>query len=155
KNWIDLVAFHPDGQTILILSNATAQRWELATGKAVGPPIQLGEIDAAVPSFDGQTILTASRDGSVRLRDVATGKQLRELFKLSGAIWALAISPDGKVVMTESAEGVQQWDAATGKQRGATLPPKHFVHGTASVFNGQTILRRTEDGTGARLWDAD
>jgi WD40 repeat protein/serine/threonine protein kinase len=156
KEAINTVAFNPDGQTILAVGDATAQRWELATGKAVGPPMRLPyDANAAVACPDGQTIVTASRNGSVRLWEVATGKQLREMFKLQRGDSALAISSDGKVILTESAGGVQQWDAVRGKQRGATLPQKDFVHGACSAFDGQTILRRTEDGTGARLWDAD
>jgi WD40 repeat protein/serine/threonine protein kinase len=150
------VAFRPDGHTILTVSSVTAQLWELAAGKPVSPPISLsGKVDAAVANPDGQTFFTASRDGSVRKWEVATGKQLRKMpFKLQGGVSALAISPDGKVILTESAEGVHQWDTATGKQRGTTLPPPSFAHGAASAFNGRTILIRTDDTTAARVWDA-
>src|SRR5262249_16357744 len=110
KDKINIWEFNPQGKTFLTVSNATAQLWDLATGERVGATIRIGgEVSNAVFSPDGETFFTASQDGVVRLWELATGKQLREMpFKLQGGVSALAISPEGKVILTESAEGVQQ-----------------------------------------------
>src|SRR5262249_24994024 len=94
---INIVAFTPDSRAILTASKATAMLWELATGKPLAPSMPMpDEVHDAVFNPDGHTFLTASREGAVRQWEVATRKQLGEMFKLPRGVSALAISSDGK-----------------------------------------------------------
>src|SRR5262249_21266816 len=90
---INIVAFTPDSQTILTISKAAAQLWEISTGKRLSPSMPMpDEVHDAVFYADGRTFLTASREGAVRQWEVATRKQLAEMFKLPRGVSALAIS---------------------------------------------------------------
>jgi WD40 repeat protein len=150
-------AFGPDGRTILTISNTYAQLWELTSGQPVGPPIEFpGDINSAVVEPGGRTFLTAGQDKIVRSWDVATGRQLRVVFKLPGGPDGnviLSASPDGKVVLVRAAGRVERWDAATGQQLRAPLPHLHFIGGAVFSSDGKTIVTGSGDAT-ARLWDA-
>jgi WD40 repeat protein len=49
-------------------------------------------------SRDGQTVLTAGEDGTVRRWDAATGQLLGQPLQYPGVVEAVAFSPDGKAV---------------------------------------------------------
>ncbi|HEY1376602.1 MAG TPA: hypothetical protein VGF55_07395 [Gemmataceae bacterium] len=62
------VAFSPDGSFLLTAhQTGSAQLWEVATRKPVGPPaVLLGAIRAVTFTADGQTCLCVAADGTVR-----------------------------------------------------------------------------------------
>ncbi len=64
KDAVNAVAFSPDGKTVLTGSgDKSAQLWETATGKPLGPPLQhQNTVTAVAFSPDGKTVLTASAD---------------------------------------------------------------------------------------------
>jgi WD40 repeat protein len=76
---------------------------------------------------DGKALLTAGRDQTVRLWDVATGKELRRFdpgkaVKVEGGRamllrpFRVALSSDGKVVAADRGGTVYLWDRRTGKK---------------------------------------
>ncbi len=71
-------------------------------------------------SDDGQTLLSGSFDGTVRLWDRDTGKELRRFAELLPyGIVRVAFSPDGKTAAALAADSrIRFWEVATGKQLG-------------------------------------
>src|SRR5262249_23712077 len=68
---------------------------------------------------DGKLLASLSYvENLIRLRDAATGKELRQLKgKMVGSIRAMAFSPDGKTLASGEAECLLRlWDVATGKE---------------------------------------
>lgn len=65
-------------------------------------------------SQDGKTFLSGSWDGSIRLWDVHTGKEVAHLQAGYGRIMSLALSPDGKYALSSYLSGPKQpvifWD---------------------------------------------
>jgi len=62
-------------------------------------------------SSDGKLFATGSKDKTVRLWDVESGKQLASL--PAGDCWSLAFSPDGKTLATGTREKIiKLWDIA-------------------------------------------
>jgi WD40 repeat protein len=74
-------------------------------------------ITCGAVSPDRKTILTGSADKSVRLWDLATGKELHAFKGPANAIVAIAISPDGKTALTsEARRGMAHlWDLENRK----------------------------------------
>jgi WD40 repeat protein/tRNA A-37 threonylcarbamoyl transferase component Bud32 len=106
-------------------------------------------------SPDGRTALTASRDGTARLWDAATGQPRGAPLAHAYPVNAAALSPDGKVALTGAGDGgpgeARLWDAATGQPLKRQPPAFPFpVSHVAFSPDGRTFL--TLCGQEARLW---
>jgi WD40 repeat protein len=64
--------------------------------------------DCLVWSQDGKTFLSGSWDGSIRLWDVQTGKEVAHLQAGYGRVMSLALSPDGKYALSSYLNGPNQ-----------------------------------------------
>jgi WD40 repeat protein len=74
----------------------------------------IGPVDSVAFSPDGDTLATASADGSVRLWDVLTGQQIGgPLTGSAGSVNAVAFRSGGTVLAVASADGsVRLWDTS-------------------------------------------
>ena len=103
-------------------------------------------------SPDGTLLATAGDDGTARLWDSQTGRQLHLLSEPQGGVAAPAFSPDGKVLATGGQDMmIRLWDVATGKEL-ASLPG-HKLAVTALAFSrdGKWLVSASgalADGTG-------
>ena len=60
---------------------------------------------------DGRTALSASNDGTVKLWEVATGKELRTFRGHSQAVNSVTFSPDGRTALSGGSDGtLKLWD---------------------------------------------
>jgi serine/threonine protein kinase len=68
-------------------------------------------------SPDGKTLAVGMRDGEVKLRDLATGKEQTLAGKHRFSILSVRFSPDGKRLATSAGDGdVKLWDVAAAKE---------------------------------------
>ena len=68
-------------------------------------------------SPDGKTLAMASREGTVHLWDVATGKLLETLKGHSSAVDAVVFSPDGRTLASGgSDQTVRLWNVETRRE---------------------------------------
>ena len=107
------------------------------------------EVFAARISPDGDTVVTASIDGSLRIWDPTV---LPEFHGHGAVVYGAAFSPAGDRVVTASEDRTARiWDA-----RGATLAilEGHTSYVRTAVFSpdGQRVLTASRDAS-ARLWD--
>jgi WD40 repeat protein len=128
-----------------------------AQGQTLGRPCLHGDkVRAVAFSPDGRTVLTGSEDGTARLWEAATGKEIATLRHASW-VYAVAFSPDGRTALTGSQDGTARlWDAASGQER-VILRHAFYVGAVAYSPDGRTVLTESSnwDRTGtARLWDA-
>ena len=104
-------------------------------------------------SADGATLLSGARDETVRLWDVATGRELRRFEGHTSAVVALALSPDQVTALSGSFDTtLRLWDVATGTELRRFAGHTDAVMSVAFHPDGETILSGSRDGT-LRLWD--
>ncbi len=105
-----------------------------------------GPVEHAVFSHDGTRVATASRDGTARLWNAATGAPLGRPAKHEGPVLRVRFSPDDTKLATASRDGTARvWDARTAKP-GQLIPLDSPVVDVAFDPNGRRILAAGEDG---------
>src|SRR5262249_6603369 len=97
--------FSPDSKTIVTAQGTerTAQVWDALTGHAGKTFQHEAPIKWVAFSPDGKILLTAG-ERTVRLWDVATGKQVAPTLQHPEPLDAVAFSPDGSAVLTGCAD---------------------------------------------------
>jgi RNA polymerase sigma factor (sigma-70 family) len=163
----DRLAFSPDGRRLAMTTSLTqvgkedprVHVWDVAAGK------ELWQVPSGHPSYrqvvawspDGRLLATAGRDGAVRLRDAATGAEVRTLpnepvATRGGSATDFAWSPDGRTVATVRDHSLTWWETATGGRRLLRYKVKG-VWGVVWSPDGRRLATGGEDGR-VRLWDA-
>ncbi len=97
---------------------------------------------SAVFTRDGKTAIVGDGDGFIVYWDVATGKEVRRLPKMQGAIYALAITRDGKTLAAGVWGSVSLWDVATGKFLSQTKVKQEQVMQMRFTPDGKTLALR-------------
>ena len=99
-NWADCLAVSRDGKFLAIGAKASIVI-EIESGKTVSefPGHQFGATDV-VFSDDGKRLLSCGYDGTARLWDRATGKELYRFRDHREFLWMATFSPDGKWILT-------------------------------------------------------
>jgi WD40 repeat protein len=76
--------------------------------------------------------VTVDRDRKVRLREAATGREVRTFIGNSGRVTVAIFSPDGTRVVTGGADRtVRVWDVESGRELLALAGPTRVVWGLA------------------------
>jgi len=127
---------------------------------AVEPPAEVilqgheGAVFAARLTPDGERVVTAATDGTVRLWDAFTGTELRRFSGHTGPVTGVAISGDGRTLATSSQDNsIRVWDLPL--VRPLLTRPAHAGQGSALAMapDGRSLLTGGSDPV-ARLWDA-
>jgi RNA polymerase sigma factor (sigma-70 family) len=119
------LALSPDGRTLAVRTSLL----ETATGGARALLIgHTNDVDVVAFSPDGRTLATGSMDGTVRLWDLPSGKEVarlgKEVPRFAGRGWVLAVafSPDGRTLVAGGLDKTANvWDVSriTGRRREA------------------------------------
>jgi WD40 repeat protein len=105
---------------------------------------------------DSKIVATADNDGTARLWNAATERQMGKPIKVTGAqIWDVTFSPTGAVLVTGDSHGAARfWDVASHRQIGAPIKASsRKLNWVMFSPNGKILATAGDDGT-LRLWNA-
>jgi WD40 repeat protein/uncharacterized protein YjbI with pentapeptide repeats len=112
-----------------------------------------GAVSCCAWSPDGERIVSASDDQTLRIWDAASGSSLLRMEGHKGGVLGCAWSPDGKrIVSASSDKTLRIWDAASGSSLVRMEGHQGGVRGCAWSPNGERIVSASEDNT-LRIWD--
>ncbi|MGV1038024.1 MAG: WD40 repeat domain-containing protein, partial [Candidatus Nanopelagicales bacterium] len=105
-------------------------------------------------SPDGDRIVSASWDYSLKLWDAHSGVVLRTLIGQGGPLHRCVFSPDGhRIVSTSANKTLVVWDAESGVVLHTLMSHDDFVEGCAFSPDGHKIVSASDDHT-LKVWDA-
>jgi WD40 repeat protein len=158
------IALSPDGRSVAWGAGPIIRRSDLETGEEIGTFLgHQGTITGLDFSPHGKRLLSSSADGTARLWDVKSRRELIKPFVLSTEDWAwsAAFTPDGRNALTsrhvkqKTHVGVQLWDLQTR----VDLHRLDNSRGTSSNHvailsaDGRRALSAGDDKM--RLWDLE
>jgi WD40 repeat protein len=107
---------------------------------------------SAVFSPDGTQVATASADGTAKIWDAVTGKELLTITTY-GTVWYAAFSPDGKILATAGRDGIAHlWDTTNGQKLFDLSGHHEGVFHIEFSPDGTHLATVSPDGT-AKVWD--
>jgi WD40 repeat protein len=166
RGYINSVAFSPDGRH-LVTAGGGIKIWDWNKGRMLQElDGNAGGVEGVTYSHDGKRLASAGLDGTSRIWDANTGKELVKVSENREAyIYDIAFSPDGKRFATaaqpigSSGRAVKVWDVATAKQLlvlpvdnaycVAFSPDGRFIVTPWDVYEGNVLT-----ASGIKFWDA-
>lgn len=145
------VAFGPGGTIISASSDTTVRRWTTGgSGTSLNlAPVNDAVLDVAV-SPKGDFVAAASRNGSVATWSLPSGAPGRTLTGHVGSVFAVTVTPSGRVASAGFDGSVRLWDTATGNAD-VLLGHEGAVRSIAAGPDGRLVTGGA-DGT-VRIWD--
>jgi WD40 repeat protein len=109
------IDFSPDSSQLAVATTDTVMMWDRATQTRV--PWGDGVMKATALAFspNGQWVATVENDGAIRLREAATGREVRRFVGTTLRAHVLCFSPDSTRLLSGGADRtVRLWDVESG-----------------------------------------
>lgn len=152
-DWVNTVAFSPDGRTIASgSSDQTIRLWEMSSSTCL--KILQGHshwVNSVAFSPDGRTIASGSDDQTVCLWEVSSGTCLNTFHGHSHWVHSVAFSPDGKLLASGGDQTVCLWEVSSGQCLSTLQGHSHWVRSVAFSPDGETLASGSNDQT-VCLW---
>src|SRR5271166_2105352 len=104
-------------------------------------------------SPDGRSLASGFGDNTIRLWDLASGKELRRLEGHTNKVRSVAFAPDGRSLASGSEDNtIRLWDLPSGKEMRRLEGHTGIVSSVAFAPDGRSLASGSDDKT-IRLWD--
>jgi WD40 repeat protein len=123
-------------------------------------PKQQDRVNSVSFSPDGGLLASASDDGTVRIWDIATGKEVNVLYGHTDSVSSVAFSPDGKLLASASGKPIfsskdktiRIWNIRTGKEISVLYGHAKDINHIAFSPDGKLLASASRDET-VRFWN--
>jgi WD40 repeat protein/serine/threonine protein kinase len=128
--------------------------WDMTTGQELLSLSLPRKTKALALRPDGKVVAAGFEDKTVRLYEIATGKEIRVLRGHAALPREAAWSPDGSRLVTAGTidDGIKLWDPSTGEEILTLARATQDVTGLTFSPDGRKIVLSTQDDV--RVWDA-
>lgn len=123
------LALHEDGRLSQLVDDARAYEgssWLCPATQSLQAPggallmtlqAHAAEVNALAVTPDSQRLISASRDRTLNIWDIATGKHVRTLIGHTAAVCDAAVTPDAKFIVSGSWDKtLKVWESETGRE---------------------------------------
>jgi WD40 repeat protein len=156
---VGALAFAPDGRSLISGASFTDRlihRWDPRTGERLATwRGHTSAVYALAVTRDGRRAMSASHDGTCRLWDIATGREIGRVGEHSTAIRSADLAADDRTVATVAGDQSLLWEV------GGTKPLRTFGHADGRVMqvaltpDVRYLLTRTNGTPGVvHVWNA-
>jgi WD40 repeat protein/transcriptional regulator with XRE-family HTH domain len=152
------VALSPDGKLLATAVNTGIVIWDSVTGQKLlsfdgnvrgSPNNEMAHVSF---SPDGKRLAVANMDGTPKVWDIATRKELFSLIGHTRPCDGIDYSPDGRLIATSDDAGiVKVWDSAGGQEL-LSLTHSGNIHSVAFSPDSKSLASGSEDGT-LKVWE--
>jgi WD40 repeat protein len=155
------LAFSQDGNTLITGSYRKIKVWRLSEGGRIvdfnSQPehILIGHshiVHSLAVSTDGNLLVSGSRDRTIKMWDLETGKIIRTLKGHQDGVYAIALSPDDKIIASASADKtIKLWHQETGELLSTFVGHSNTVTALAFTASGEMLVSGSLDRT-IKIW---
>lgn len=133
-------------------SDRTIRLWSLPEGQSLATlKVPAGNVRSLGFSADGK-LLAAARGSTIHVREVPDGKPIKDLSANTSAIWSLAVSPAGNLLVSGADDkNVRIWSLPDGVLRKAIPAHDEMVGAVAIHPDGSLAASASSDGS-IRFW---
>ncbi len=155
--YVTSMMFAPDGRSIVLGTSDDKSIWfhDPATGKAIRRlEGHTAAVLVAVYSKDGNKLATGSKDETARVWDLSSEKILRQ-FAHSEAVLDVALSPDDKLLATQTGKAISVWSIVSGEKVHDFASPGE-LRSLAFSPDGKILASATDHwdmSTGKKVWE--